>query len=137
MSTMTLQPTATRRTTRRPTTGQAARPAVRPAARQAQAGEVRLTRRGRLLVLAVSLGVLLFSGLALAAGSVATAEPGAPEATKVLVVGSGDTLWDIASEAAALNGTDDVREMVVDIQQLNDLESGMLQAGQSLLVPLG
>lgn len=118
MSTTTLQPSSHQSSTVRP-------------------GSVRLTRRGRLVVLALALGLLLLTGFALATGSVATSEAGAPEPTQVVVVGSGDTLWDIAAEAAAVSGTDDVRDMVGEIQELNGLESGMLQAGQDLRVPLG
>ena len=49
-----------------------------------------------------------------------------------IVVGTGVTLWDIAS-ARAEGG--DVRDMMSTIQQLNHLESGMLVAGQRLRVP--
>ena len=63
-------------------------------------GELRLTRRGRLVTFLLALVVVLGIGLALAAGSVATPETGAVEPTTVVTVGTGDTLWDIASAAA-------------------------------------
>lgn len=102
-------------------------PGARPA------GKVRLTRRGRLVVLALALLVVLGVGVWLASGSVATGERGTPEPTRVITVSSGQTLWDIA---AGLAGDGDVRGMVDHIEHLNALESGMLVAGQRLVVPL-
>jgi LysM domain len=95
---------------------------------------VRLTRRGRLVVLTLALLTVLAVGFLLASGSVATDEPGTPAPTKVVLVGSGDTLWDIAAGVA---DDGDVRAMVDEIEKLNALESGMVVAGQKLVVPLG
>jgi LysM repeat protein len=100
--------------------------------RTARPGVVRLTRRGRLVVLAVAVLAVLAVGFVLAGGSVATGEAGTPEPTHVVMVGSGDTLWDIA---AGLSDDGDVRAMVDRIQRLNALDSGMVVAGQRLLVP--
>lgn len=97
-------------------------------------GTVRLTRRGRLAVFTLALLVVLAVGFVLASGAVGTDEPGTPEPTRVVVVGSGDTLWEIA---AGLADDGDVRAMVAEIQKLNALDSGMLTAGQKLVVPLG
>lgn len=94
---------------------------------------VRLTRRGRLVVLAAALLVAFAIGVFVtAAGSVATQEPGAPEPTRIVQVGSGDTLWGIASELA---DDGDVRAMMTRIERLNALESPVLAAGQRLVVP--
>ena len=98
-----------------------------------QRGTVRLTRRGRLVVLALALFAILAVGLVLASGSVATDEPGTPEPTRVVMVGSGDTLWGIASDIA---DDGDVRAMIDRIEELNALDSGMVVAGQKLLVPV-
>lgn len=95
---------------------------------------VRLTRRGRLVVLTLALLAVLAVGLVLASGSVATDEPGTPEPTKVVLVGSGDTLWDIA---AGIADDGDVRAMIDRIEKLNALDSGMVVAGQKLVVPVG
>ena len=95
-------------------------------------GSVRLTRRGRLVVLALALIAVLAVGLVLASGSVATDEPGTPEPTRVVMVGTGETLWGIASDLA---DDGDVRAMIDRIEQLNALDSGMVSAGQRLLVP--
>ncbi|MBI2245671.1 MAG: LysM peptidoglycan-binding domain-containing protein [Nocardioides sp.] len=104
-----------------------------PARRGARPGSVRLTRRGRLVVLAVAVLAILAIGFVLAGGSVATGESGHPEPTRVVMVGAGDTLWDIA---AGLSDDGDVRAMVDRIQRLNALDSGMVVAGQRLLVPM-
>jgi LysM repeat protein len=94
---------------------------------------VRLTRRGRLAVFAASLVVLLCIGIALGATSVATEKAGTPEPTRVVMVGTGDTLWGIASELA---DDGDVRAMVDRIERLNALDSALVEAGQRLRVPL-
>lgn len=91
-----------------------------------------LTRRGRLVVLALALFAVLAIGVVLASGAVGTQEAGTPEPTTTVLVGPGDTLWDIAAEAA---DGGDVRDMIDRIESLNALESGMLTAGQRLRVP--
>jgi Tfp pilus assembly protein FimV len=93
----------------------------------------RLTRRGRLVVVALSLLVVLAVGVFLAAGAVGTAQSGTPEPTETVMVGTGDTLWGIAAEAA---DGGDVRAMVERIKRLNALDSGMVTAGQRLRVPI-
>lgn len=98
----------------------------------ARTAELRLTRRGRLVVFALALAVVLGIGVALAAGSMASPEPGSSAPTSVVTVGTGETLWDIAAEIAP---DGDVRDMIGRIEQLNDLDSTMLTAGQQLQVP--
>src|SRR3954447_23502328 len=101
---------------------------------------VRLTRRGRLVVVVAALLVAFAVGVFVtAAGSVATPHPGTPapprsrpEPTRIVQVGSGDTLWGIASEVA---DGGDVRSMIDEIKQLNALGSNDLQAGPRLVVP--
>ena len=96
---------------------------------------VRLTRRGRVVVVIAALLVAFAIGVFVtAAGSVATQQPGTPEPTKIVQVGSGDTLWDIAAGLAA---DGEVRAMMEEIKHLNALESADLQAGQRLVVPAG
>jgi len=95
---------------------------------------VRLTRRGRLVVFVLSMLVVLALGLVWAAGSVATDEAGVSQPTTVVTVGTGDTLWGIAADLADDGGT---RAMINQIERLNALESGMLVAGQKLVVPVG
>ena len=125
MSTMTIHEV---RLAPRPTRSATVRRVERPST-------VRLTRRGRAVVLLAGLLLALAAGVFLGAGSVATERPGAPESTQIVQVGSGDTLWGIAADAAAATGEDDIRAMVERIERLNALESGMVLAGQRLRVP--
>ncbi len=97
---------------------------------------MRLTRRGRLVVFLLALGVLLSAGLWLAQASMADGDA-TPEPTRVVVVAPGETLWGLAQETAAATGEGDAASLVTEIQELNDLDAGVLQAGQELRVPLG
>lgn len=124
MSTIAIDPTA-------PTVARSASRSVRrPEARP----QLRLTRRGRVVVFAAGLLVAFVAGILLASGSLATSEKGEPQ-IEVVTVAPGDTLWDIASDAAAAAGTSDVRSMMDRITDLNALESSMVLAGQDLRVP--
>ena len=49
-------------------------------------------------------------------------------------VKSGDTLWNIASEYKPTNK--DVRQVVYDICQTNDISADQLTTGQKILVPV-
>ena len=95
---------------------------------------VRLTRRGRLVVFLGTLMLVLMLGIVWGSGSVATEQAGTPEPTRVVMVGPGDTLYDLAAEATPADG--DVAAMVERIQRLNALDSGMLAAGQTLQIPI-
>ncbi len=46
----------------------------------------------------------------------------------------GDTLWEIARESGPKDG--DPRRMVAVIQKLNSLDSGLLQSGQVIEIPV-
>jgi hypothetical protein len=93
---------------------------------------LRLTRRGRLVVLGLGLAAAL--GLGLYAASVSTASDH-PEQTRTITVQPGQTLWDISSRAAAATGGGDVRSMMSHVEAINHLDSGSLQVGQHLRVP--
>jgi hypothetical protein len=107
-------------------------PAAAPT-RTAPRGQVRLTRRGRLVVFLASLMLVLGAALFLGATSVATGEKGTDQPTEKVMVGEGDTLWDIA---AGLADDGEVRAMMTTIRELNALDSSMLVAGQELFVPV-
>lgn len=97
-----------------------------------RAGGVRLTRRGRLVVLLLGLALALSAAVWLAAGSVASDQSGVVQ-VEVVTVTPGETLWDIASDAAAGG---DVAAMMQRIRELNTLDSNMLVVGQEVRVPL-
>lgn len=109
------------------------RRARRVAARPAEA-PVRLTRRGRLVLLALLVAVVFAAMSVLGGHSAATGEAGAPVETRTVVVGEGDTLWTIAADVAEPG---EVREMIHHIEELNALSGASLQLGQRLAVPVG
>lgn len=96
-------------------------------------GEIRLTRRGRLVVLLGALLVVLVLSIFWGGGSVASERPGTPEPTLVVTVQPGDTLYGLA---ATVTTDGDVAAMVERIQSINALDSGMLAAGQRIKVPV-
>lgn len=104
------------------------------AARPAPRGQVRLTRRGRAVVFGLALLVVALAAVWLAAGSAATRDAGGAAGVDVVTVAPGDTLWAIASDAAADTG-DSVRDMMRAIQQLNTLDGSVVYVGQELRVP--
>jgi nucleoid-associated protein YgaU len=93
---------------------------------------VRLTRRGRLVVLGAGLAAALGFGLLGASHALAGDQP---EQTRVVTVQPDQTLWDIASRAAARTGAGDTRSMMSHLEALNHLDSDSLQVGQHLRVP--
>ena len=99
----------------------------------AVAAPARLTRRGRLVVTLVFLGAVLLAAVAFGARSAATGDAGSPVPTRMVQVGPGDTLWDIASQIA---GPGQVREKVLQIEELNALPGPALRVGQRLAVPV-
>ncbi len=98
---------------------------------------VRLTRRGRVVVLLTLLTLLL---LAFTIGRVgnsqaATHRPGASAPSHVYVqttVHQGESLWAVARRVAP---GQDPRSVVLKIRELNPLSSGAVQAGQQLVLP--
>ena len=95
---------------------------------------VRLTRRARRLgvVLGLTVGVALGSwvGSAVAGGD----ESGLRLAGESsVVVHPGDTLWSIAAGVAGEG--DDVRGVIADIRELNDLADAVVVPGQVLVLP--
>ena len=108
---------------------------ARPAVRQrtpCNGGELRLTRRGRLVVVLVFLAVLMGAVLALSGYSAASDSRGPAQPTRTVVVEEGETLWGIASRTAAGR---DVREVVHELEELNALPGPELVEGQRIAVP--
>jgi hypothetical protein len=96
-------------------------------------GGVRLTSRGRALLM---LGSVVFLLVVVALSGRFTADAGgsvplAP-ATHVVVLQSGENLWQLARQIAP--GVDP-REVVTQIRQLNGLGSAPVEVGQSIVVP--
>jgi nucleoid-associated protein YgaU len=99
---------------------------------QAGTSPVRLTRRGRRLLAAVS----LVFGLAIAATTgAAVLDAGSglrPAGHSSVVVEPGDTLWSIARQVAP---EEDTRAVVDAIEDVNELDSTLLVPGQVLHLP--
>lgn len=91
---------------------------------------LRLTRRGRAVLVLLAAVVLLLAarvGVAVASG------PGEPVEVRVHVVAAGETLWELAQGVAAPG--EDLRDVVSGLVELNGLSSSGLQAGQKILLP--
>lgn len=95
---------------------------------------LRLTARGRRLVLLVVVLLLLGAFAVIrSAASQATeqASPAAPVLAQVTVQ-RGETLWAVAQRVAPQR---DPRDLVAQLQRLNHLSSPSLRVGQQLLLP--
>ncbi len=88
-----------------------------------------LTAPSRFLVIISTFVVAL---VLLLASSVMAAGPGSE--TVDYRVRSGDTLWTIAEETSSGG---DIRGIIAEIRDLNDLESSLIIPGQTLVVPVG
>ena len=95
---------------------------------------LRLTRRGRVVVTLLMLGLLLLATTFIGSRSAATKDAGTPVHTRTVVVDEGDTMWGIASEVA--HGRD-IRAVIHDIEELNALTGPELVEGQKVAVPVG
>ena len=101
-------------------------------ARVAGPGRLRLTRRGKAVVLVVSALLLLLAISAGRTGSQAATVTEVGPQLQQTTVQSGDTLWSVAQRIAPDN---DPRQVVDQIRRINHLHSSALQAGQLLLLP--
>lgn len=101
---------------------------------------LRLTRRGRLLLIGLPLMiaaacVLTMLGFFNSPATAADTEEGLEvTATETYTVTPGDTVWRVAGVVA---GEKDPRDIVHSIMELNDLESSTIHVGQQLFVPVG
>jgi LysM repeat protein len=91
----------------------------------------RLTRRGRVLLLAALVAVL-FGAFSLGRSVSEAASPDEQPAQHVVTVEQGDSLWTLAARVAPDN---DPRDVVAQIRDLNDLSSSGLVPGQQLVLP--
>lgn len=94
---------------------------------------LRLTTRGRVVVVLLAL-LLSVAVSAIAARAVADGPAtGAVEVTRHVVL-EGETMWALAEEVAAPG--QDVRDVVLELVRLNELPNAGLMAGQEILLPL-
>jgi Tfp pilus assembly protein FimV len=94
---------------------------------------VRLTRRGRLIIVLAVMALLVLAGVVLGHGSSQAAGRGSVAATtRTLTVQPGETLWSVAARIAPHS---DPRLVVADIESRNHLTGGQVRAGQQLRVP--
>lgn len=95
---------------------------------------LRLTRRGRLVVL-VCLVVLLLAAFSLGrvgSGAAPSAGRTTPAPLAQTVVHPGETLWSVAKRVSPGH---DPRGLVLRLQELNHLDGGAVRAGQLLVLP--
>ena len=93
---------------------------------------LRLTRRGRVAVVALLALLLCAAFLMGRSGASAATDAGARPAYTQTTVQPGETLWSVAKRVAPRH---DPRALVDEIRSLNHLASGSLTVGQQLLVP--
>ena len=104
----------------------------------ARTGGVRLTRRGRLLLtlavgaLVTAVAVLAFGSPSAGAGAAGTGQPASVASYEQVTVAPGQTLWALANE---ISPSEDPREVVARIMDLNAMSSSTLRAGQVVLLP--
>ena len=116
------------------------RPEERQPERPAPLPPLRLTRRGRIVLIGIPLVLLAALLLSLAGffNAPAKASDSAAElqttSAVTVTVQPGQSLWGIA---AAVAPDRDARDVVADIVQLNNLSAGAVFPGQQLFVPAG
>jgi hypothetical protein len=95
---------------------------------------LRLTRRGKVVVLTLALLVVTVLVVRFGPSTSATGHAGTPQQTTMVRVLPGHTLWQIASAA---NPNGDIRATVDDIVRLNSLpNASALQMGSEIAVPV-
>ena len=96
----------------------------------APAPSLKLTRRGRLVV--VGFALALVASLSVFGRGVGTAEAADPAAARVVVVQPGETLWSIARD---LDPSADPRSVIEALKSVNHLKGQVVLPGQALTVP--
>jgi predicted Zn-dependent protease len=93
---------------------------------------VRLTRRGRAVIVLAMLLALVLAGFTLGRASSQAAGPAAHRPLPTVTVTPGETLWQIA---ARIDPTADRRALVDQIEALNHLHDSQVLTGQQLKLP--
>lgn len=94
-------------------------------------GELHLTRRGRWVLAAIASVVAIGTGIV--GGQAVAAGPSQALEVVSYTVQPGDTLWQLAAKVAIPG--EDVRDVIVELQDLNSLPRAELTAGQHLVLP--
>ena len=97
----------------------------------APSSQVRLTRRGRMVLTLVMMVGLVVAGFTLGRGSSQAATHG-HQPRHAVTVQAGDTLWSVAARVAPHS---DTRDVVAEIQSLNRLSGAVVVPGERLVVP--
>ena len=122
-------PVFTRPTARRAATAPVRPAPVRRSTRIVAIDSVAARRRRRTIAVVLLAIVVAIVGPRAVAGD----EPTAPVSFDTYTVGSGETLWSIASSMTPAG--DDVNETIHEIKELNAKGGSGLQTGEQLLIP--
>jgi hypothetical protein len=109
-----------------------AEPLALPAASAARR-RLRLTRRGRFVLVVLPSVLAATCALVAATGPLSEAQA-APRATRWVTVAAGDSLWSIAERIAP--GADP-RDVVAELERANGLPDAAVAAGERLVLPSG
>lgn len=94
---------------------------------------IRLTRRGRRVVAVLALIPIAITFLLIGTRGAVASDGSGTATTQAIVVQPGQSLWDVA---VTINPEKDPRETIWVIQQLNDMKTSEVLAGQELVVPV-
>lgn len=94
---------------------------------------VRLTRRGRIVLILFVMTLLVLAGFTLGHGSSQAADKHHKATQHTLIVQPGESLWAVANRIAPQA---DPRAVVADIESLNHLSGPNVEPGQQLVVPV-
>jgi LysM repeat protein len=92
---------------------------------------VRVTRRGRIVLVFAVMLLAVIAGITVGHGSSLAADRSHP-VRHTLIVAPGETLWSVAARIAPQQ---DPRLIVADLEALNHLSSPSIEAGEQLVVP--
>lgn len=93
---------------------------------------IRLTRRGRILVMLVLVSAFLVGWSTLGGSTADASVESSSIVGQVVVVQQGESLWSIAQDIAP---STDPREVILRIREMNNLGTDHVFPGQSLHVP--
>ena len=95
---------------------------------------LRLTKRGRAVLTFLAATPLVIAALVFALnGGIANASlEGSSASFEYVTVGAGETLWQVAEQLAP---NADPRDVIAQIEQVNQLDSADVFAGQQLAIP--